>query len=321
MATRKIQNTTISFIYLTDFGNQALEPAGDPEGDDIFVLVDQEAKARHSTQLFDLISKGDIAVLDAEDNPIQDVVKAWDWLLVKPQELPLSEVGDKLWVHSSSKPQKNGQQFYTCWTGAADDVVNGILGAGEPFDLETTIDEPVVYKDFFFDPQFGEIYIHEAYLKWMDSSFGDSMTGYIIASPTQLQPFANLDLVLTPVIGGNKISYSPSGPGTGTHGFAANPTLVPNISGTGDWNYDATNGLAPTFTKDGAYDMYDVVIPVQRFINRIQLHGTCPSYLELDSSDSASLPPGYGLRVQLNNVSNTAWHVHLIVLIYRERTI
>lgn len=313
MTNRIIKNTTASDIFLADFGNQLIEASG---GDDTHTLVDEIYAITNSTQLFNLVNSGDIAVLDVDSNIIVDVLSAWKFLTDHPDELPLSELGDKLAVHPSTKPTVAGKDFYLVWTGAGDDVTNHIIGEGELMGFELVPGTPSLSKEIRFDPQFGDVYIHEGYAKWNNGGAGDHMSAMIMSDPTLLQQVANLDLV----VADDWVTYAPGGAGTGTHGFAATPILVKRgFSKDGDWDYDGTN-LTPNVSGTGGYKISSIERTAHKYINRIPLCFTSGGYNRLTSDETAWLPPGYFIRVTAFNVSDTTWHCAFMFEVYRERT-
>lgn len=94
MATRKIRNTTISDIFLIDFGNQVVKAADDPSGNDIFTFIDEESKIKRSSQIFDLIATGDLVVMDADDADITIASEGWTWVIKDTKEPPKTKDGD-----------------------------------------------------------------------------------------------------------------------------------------------------------------------------------------------------------------------------------
>ena len=133
---------------------------------------------------------------------------------------------------------------------------------------------------------------------------------------TPVQDAQNLDLVIED----DWIKYSPSGPGTGTHGFGGSPVLVPrSFSKDGDWDYDGTN-LTPNFTSTGGFKISSIERNVHRYINKIPCCGSCPTYFSMSSDETTELPAGYFLRINVHNVSNGTWHADVIMEMYRERT-
>ena len=296
MTTRKIQNTTASAIYLTDFGNQLIEAAG---GDDIHDFIDEATAISNSTQLFNLINSGDLVALDADAVAMSDSLAGWKYITERKEDLPLSELGDKLAVHPSTKPTDPNKEFYLVWTGCGDDVTNHSVGEGELLAFAVATGNPTVSKEIRFDPLFGDVYIHEGYAKWDGGSAGDHMSAMIMTDPTPVQQVASLDLVVED----DWIKYSQSGPGTGTHGFAAAPTLVKRtFSKDGDWDYEGGN-LTPNFAGDGLYKISTIERTVHKYINKIPLCGTSGGYDRLTSDETAWLPPGYFIRVTAYNAS------------------
>lgn len=238
--------------------------------------------------------------------------------LVQAVDLPKSmKLGDKITFHESSRPDTADNPLITCWTGAGDDVENHVMWGGDIMGFEMNPGESIKYIDVAFDPQFGDTWIHEAYGMWENASFGDYVNAYTMAPGVPLQQFIDLDLILD----GNKVLYSPGGPGTGTHGFAANPAPVPSVGGAGAWDYSKETGLVPNFTGTGEFDIWTVERLSNQFIAKFPIAGTTYSYVMLQSADSAKLVPPFFLRIEAHNNSNTAWKLWMFLTVYRENSI
>lgn len=236
---------------------------------------------------------------------------------VPVSELPITTDTNKLAVQHSAKPLIPNKVTYVVWTGAGDDLDTHQLSAGPLLSvfLEPGISEKSV--DVKFDPVHGRVWLNEGYLRFQDAGVGDYVSAYIMAPPTQLQQLANLDLIVDEE---NCVKYSPGGPGTGTHGFAATPVLLPrSYSNDGDWDYDGTN-LLPNFTRTGQYRMSTNEKAVHKYFNKIPLVGSCPNYFSMASDDTAELIHPYFVRITFHNVSNTTWNAQVIMEIFRERT-
>ncbi len=233
-----------------------------------------------------------------------------------------SEVGKKkLWVHNSAKPEVDGKQFYVQYTGASDDLVNNIVGGGDPTIVVCEPGNPIEEVRIEFCPEKGDTYIHEAYVMWEGAGWGDSFSVSIHSMPTQLQTIANKDLELENMGAGNFIKFAAGGPGTGTHGFAANPVLVKSVDNLGYWNYNSEDGLLPSMDRTGGFNIFDVDLEVNKFINRVPIFGTSTTYTRIESNDTAWVPPGYYLKVTTHNLSNNTWHLTLFMTLFREQTI
>ena len=259
-----------------------------------------------------------------EETRLDEIIAAH----VKPAEvidvssLPKSTIdGNKLAVHTSAKPEIEGINTYAIWSGSGDDLndLAGGNGQGPLTQIQTEIGVPESYVDIEFNPAYGRVWIHEAYIKFTGGGTGDYMSSVIYAYGVPLQQAVGLDLVVVD----NYITYSALGPGTGTHGFA-DPnkiSLIPRtFSKDGDWDYDAINGLAPNFTGTGLYKMSDIDQPVHRFINKVPCYGNCASYITMSSDETSEMMSGYFARMTAHNVSNTEWHISAIMELYREVT-
>lgn len=234
-------------------------------------------------------------------------------------DTPKSEVGNKIWVHSSSKPEHEGKVFYVQWIGAGDDMTTGDIGEGEILHFSNEPGVLHMQKDLKFHPDNGLVYLHEGYSCYENAGDGDYIDMFIMAEPTQVQPYANLDLIIDPNNG--EVVYSPNGPGTGTHGFAATPVLVDRrFTKTGYWDYDEINSLRPNFTKTGEYDIYTTESIVHRLVVKVPVCGSSGGMRRLVSEDTTQLPSGYFVRLATTNTSNTNWHASFVVCVYREKT-
>lgn len=268
---------------------------------------------------FEHVASGSLIVHD--DHGPLDAMNGWNWIQgnrVKADIQQISEVGEKIWVHNSPKPEKKGRQFYVYWTGSGDDVDNGILGGQDPnfFVMETGTPTNVV--DIKFDHSKGDFYIHEGHLLWDGAGIGDYFEAFVVAEPSLVQPFANLDLILD----GDMIKYAPGGSGTGTHGFAAVPSPVPNWDGTGCWDFDKkTQMLIPNVDCAGRWDLFTVEKNVARFINKIPMYSNSYGFETLDSDDTFRIFPGYFVRCTAHNISDGNWVCTFYMTAFRERTL
>ena len=231
---------------------------------------------------------------------------------------PLSEIdGKKLAVHTSSKPYVPGIKTYAVWTGCGDDVDGTTdIGDGPLVHLDAEVGTPMKSVDVKFLPEAGRVWIHEGYLMFDGGGEGDHMSADICAEPTPTQFQANIDYIFE----NNWMKPAPGGPGTGTHGLAANPILVPRtFSKDGWWDFDGTN-LSFNAEQKGAYHISDIERTVHRYINRIPCTGSSYGYFTMSSNETTELPAGYFMRITQHNVSDTSWHASVIMEIYRERT-
>jgi len=234
--------------------------------------------------------------------------------------LPLSELGNKLAIHSSTKPAPPGnKEFYLVWTGAGDDVQStpNVIGDGQMLQFTLTTGKPTESIEVHFSPDFGDVYVHEGYAKWENGGAGDYLEADVIASATPLQTVANKDLEIVD----NWVKLAAGGPGTGTHGFAASPTLIKRSkSKDGNWDFSAETGLVPNISATGLYKISDIERAVHHYFNKIPTRGNSYGYENLTSDESAWLPPGYFIRVTANNVSDSDWLACVFMEVFREQT-
>lgn len=119
----------------------------------------------------------------------------------------------------------------------------------------------------------------------------------------------------------NWVVSASGSPSNATHGFAGNPILIPRTkSKDGDWDYDPVNGLVPNLNGTGAYKISSIERVVHKYINHIPTHMDSYGYTRLTSDEAAYLPPGYFLRIIIENRSDSNWNCCLFMEVYREQT-
>jgi hypothetical protein len=264
------------------------------------------------------VSNGDLVVDDGV-TPF-DPVTGWEWL--QGNNIPKSEVGTKIWVHQSSKPQIPGRQFHTVWTGSGDDALNDIVGGGERLLFDVTASDTEVVADIAFDvPDQGDVYIHEGYFMWENAPWGAHISIQARCKENVFQTSVNLDLEMESYGDGNRAKYAVGGPGTGTHGWT-NPSihLVPNRLNQGYWDYSEATSLTPA-AGDGDYDILDFDTIVSNFIHQVPVYSTATGFNRLQSSDTSRLAPGYYLKaIVTNGDTPTDWRCWMFMTLHRERT-
>lgn len=325
MAKNNIINKKKTWSFIADKinnSNRKLDYEEKKYGYQVFTV---EGDTRYFINLYAPTSRKAIGADESNDNDYQDFVDNYKDVpdnipprLLSAVTLPefiAKDADNKLAIHESSRPDIGGKAFATYWTGAGDNLDTGEIGGGDLLAILTEPSTVVNSIDVKFDPQYGDVYIHEGYAMWSGAGFGDCLSVEVIAPATQLQTSVNLDYEMDD----HKVKYASGGPGAGTHGFAANPVLVPNRLGTGYWDYNGT--LSYCAGQTGAYDIFDEEQITGRFINRVPVTGTNYSYTMLQSADSSLIPYPYFMRVTAFNYSATEWSIWMILTVYRERTI
>lgn len=271
---------------------------------------------RSSSDLFKLVADGDLIVSNGQID--FSAIEGWMWFTGEG-DLPKSEVGNKLWVHSSGMPVVEGKSFYSIWVGAGDDTDNHIMGGGELLVIQNEPGTPMKYVEMKFDDEVsGEVYLREGCMMWQNAKVGDYINAHIIADASKLQTLVNLDLIIDER---GYVLYSPLGPGTGTHGFASTPLLLPRtFSHDGDWDYNENDGLRPNFSKTGNYKISQNEHLVHKIMQRLPVLGSSAGLTRLVSEDSMRLRSGYKLRIECHNMSDSAWSAAFIITVYKERT-
>lgn len=297
-------------------------------GEYINIPPDDTACLIGENKVFVGIANGDIVINNGSDDigDIAEPTEAWRWLI--GDTMPYSRhLEGKLAVHASSKPEPAGSETFAVWSGCGDDITKAgtadSLFNGEilTFNMDYKPQGPHdVIKDVWFDPYHGKVWIHEAYLKFEGGGVPDCFDAYIMAPGTPVQNMANLDLL---VDDDGYITYSPGGPGTGTHGFAGVPSLLPrSFSKDGDWDFDGTN-LLPNFEGTGEYRININEMAIHRYFINIPLMGSSTTYFTMSSDETATLRNdlGHFIRIVVHNRSNSDWSMSCIMEIFRERTV
>lgn len=253
-----------------------------------------------------------------------DATTGWEWLTGEYVKAEITQIAGlnskKIAAHTSTKPIIDGKTFYATWAGAGDDMTTGEPGAGPLAHVQVATANSEVSQDAFFHPDNGKVHIFDGYLQWQDAAPGDHICVEVRALPTTLQQAVNLDLVVD-VDGW--ISYSTGGPGTGTHGFAATPSLiVRSFSKDGQWDYDTVNGLTPNFTNTGEYKISTDDKLVHRFVNHLPIIGNSYGMFALDSSEATEVPPGLYVRLRGITGANATGSLHITsaMMLWREVT-
>jgi hypothetical protein len=316
MATKIIENITGSDIDIVDLGITV------PTSGTYDLSSKPSQLIANSDDLITQLGSGNIVV---QKDPLADPITYYDIsegvraIYDFHESMPKSTDKIKLAVHQSSKPSRTDSPhaYNTHWTGSGDDTTNHILGGGDLAFLQCTNGNATTTMDAEFDSLFGKIYVLHCYLGFADAGAGDYISASAFAKATPLQQAVDLDYELD----GDRVKYADGGSGTGTHGLAGTPALIPNMTCAGYWNYTEENGLEPSMDQSGCFDIWQIEYEVDRFINKIPVYGTNSITVSLEASDYAELPPGYFLRLTAHNISDTNWKAWFFMECYRERSV
>lgn len=321
-----IYNKTNESIELSDFGITIPSLSQYP-------LHERTSDYRDSNELLSHLYEGTLCVIvDGQELSPSDSVRS----MLARGNIPLSpsgevvvsipkmrsEVGEKLWVHNSAKPQHDGKQYYVFYTGSGDCLGSNTIGCGDPLSIEILSTDTTVTKtlEFVSGIDSGEVYLHDAYFMVDNAGLGDCFSVGVRAHASELQTVANLDLILELTPHGNIVKPSPDGPGTGTHGFAATPVLIKSNRYKGNWDYSSATGLVPNLSGTGKFVIMDTDVLVNTFVNKIPVYGTSTAFTSLRSNDTAWIPPGYYIEITAFNQSGQDWKLIMFTTLFREFT-
>lgn len=290
--------------------------------DNIYRVFCCENNVKYFTILYppskkDIVGKSETNDIDYQDfvNNFKNLIDSNPPYFVVSVDFPtLLKTGNKLQIHESSRPDTKNKQYISCWSSTGDDVVNHVLWGGNSVNIVVDENDTEKYADMKFDPVFGDTWVREGYASWQNVAFGSMISVSVYAEKTNLQTSFGLNLILE----GDLIKYSPSGPGTGTHGFASAPVLVPNYFSNGWWDYDDILGLQPNLSGSGKFDIYNVEKEIMRFINKVYINGTNYNYFRLESKDICKVVYPYFLRFKFTNVPGNSAKILFFASLFRE---
>lgn len=194
-----------------------------------------------------------------------------------------------------------GQWHY--WHGMGDDVANGTVGGGPPFQASADTTTPVSVVWSYRDP----VWIAGGSLKYQGAALGDCID-FVIYAPA------------TPI--------TPNGGNTGNCHLHPSGILIP-AAGNGAWNVDLTTAT-PVPTSDFApfsgfwdyelpadmrgrgvitpgspgtskYHLIPARVDLDKFVQREQLLGTGVNYYEPDNIKVSLCLPGWAFQCTLHN--------------------
>ena len=277
---------------------------------------------REDSDLMQDIANGDVVVNDGTDD--LDPITGWNFILGNKVMAEITQTSStsskKIATHVSTKPIVSDKVFYATWCGAGDDMNTGEVGAGP---LAVIEGDAVAGAKFSqkaeFHPNNGEVHLFDGYIQWEGAAVGDDVCVEVRAAPTVLQQAINLDLV---VDGDGWISYSQSGPGTGTHGFGGVPSLiVRSFSMDGEWDYSSETGLVPNFAGTGGYKISTQDKLVHRFVNRIPVIGSSYGVFTLDSSEATLIPQGLYIQMEACQGANPTGNLKVSCMMFLWRQV
>jgi hypothetical protein len=197
--------------------------------------------------------------------------------------------------------------------GCGDDAAQGI-GAGAEFELQRSSEGEETLEFYFIDT----VWMAAGSAIFKDAAIGDWCSFLLFAPATAVSstPGAG-DCNLVPTGLGFNIVVPAAGDGSHT---LQTPVLVPNAGKTGYWDWDqSTTGhgtITPNVYGKGAFDMFDVELPLAKFANKVPILGTGSVHLGIHNVRSKALYPYWKCRVTLHNHDGAhtvlfAWHLVL----------
>ena len=278
---------------------------------------------REDSDLMQDIANGDVVVNDGSVD--LDPIAGWGFILGNKVQAEITQVSSgtdrKIATHTSTKPIVDGKTYYATWAGAGDDMATGEAGAGPLAVVEIATANTDGMQDAHFHPDNGEVHLFDGYIQWEGAGVGDEICVEVRAAPSPvIDHTVSLDLV---VDGDGWVSYSQSGPGTGTHGFAGVPSLiVRSFSKDGEWDYSSATGLVPNFAGTGHYKISTQDKLVHRFVNRLPMIASSYGIFSIDSTEATLVPQGLYVRMHAHTGDNPTGNlkVSCMMMLWREVT-
>lgn len=211
-------------------------------------------------------------------------------------------------LSTTVRPQRNTLDWPEYWSDKGDDLETNTIAAGQNMYVSgsTEGDHSILIR--FNEP----IQVHGGEA-WLTTTFNKddffSVELFAGASPVDLMPsgYGNCNLV---PIGGDAHLVVPSE--TGTHlvdldtkiGTSSVHQVSPvPAGGTGYWNYDTdTNEITPSTPGEGDYNLFDVEIPMQKFLNHVRIREDLSQFL---GADAKLVLPHWTWRVTLHHPAGT----------------
>jgi hypothetical protein len=229
-------------------------------------------------------------------------------------------------------PRKRGLTTY--FTGSSDNQASSLFVGGNVIESAKLKGHHVVsgpvqsvgYVDF--NCMMNETYLHEGYLQW-SGALNDELTVEIVPKVTPFTTGSGTNFQTA----GNQVLIVPA-IGTGDLVIADGSwNLVQvtadefgNPKGLGFWNadYDTSTGLFHNLTPapfgNGAFNMFKVEYPLDRFINKVPVLGNGSQLLE--TADSVQLGHGMRVKVTANTIgADHEWWWNASLVMFRKKTV
>jgi len=309
-----LENTTLLDVDIDDLG--ALVEVGT-----LYTLGSEDiSNAKTSEDLALLIASGDLRLVKTE-TPLTyyTVSEALSHILSGGvQKLPQVAGENKLWVQQTAMPVRDALRTTTVYTSRGDDLSTPTMSEGTEIWLDLAASDTTKSVDLEWSASFGKMWLHEGWVSYKGAGPKDNVSAIVVAGATPM--IANPSG--TYVIVDTKVVYVGTGNGTiGTHSLGGIPTLVESLAKTGNWNYDADSAtpLTPNLSSEGKYNIFTVDKIVENFISKFLITGASAHPIHFSPSQAQEFPPGYKLRIQVENKSGTIFQVWGGLTLYRER--
>jgi hypothetical protein len=218
------------------------------------------------------------------------------------------------------------------WCGQADDVGAGSIGGGAEFRVQLTAvgDTDITYQ--FVHP----IRLGGGWLYWTEAEYGDYAEMQVIAPATAGTYNAGAGAYAKLAIGGGaSVFVHPSTPGAGgadwdidlSETLNANVDFtkavpVPAPGGDGFFTYSSSTGVLTFTPGTGSHNLFDVAIPLSRFVRKLWLLGSGNQSLNVMDNVPAMVHPQWQCKVTGHRESGTGNTRSLVwtMLISRDTT-
>jgi|SRR5271166_640388 len=161
------------------------------------------------------------------------------------------------------------------FAGAGDSGV--VVGGGPSFQFSTVADGYDGYLEWQFRDM---VYIDGGYIFYQNAQLGDTIDYYAYAPATALNTtYATQSCTIDGYGGAAGVLIYPVVSGGPYNIDLSLATPIPNLAGTGQWNWSAPNNLGkgtitPNYNGSGNFDLYTVQITITRFMVTVPLLGS-----------------------------------------------
>ena len=213
------------------------------------------------------------------------------------------------------------------YTGAGDDITNGIRLGGQEFEISSS-----AIEDVTFEFQFMEwVYLAGGGIYYEGAKIGDNITYKVYAPATVAANNPGIGAYDKLDLGGFNM-YVPNTSSSGDWDLDLTEKLNPNVGftkvtpvpspdGTGFFDYDADTGLITlNQTQTGGYNLFDIPIDIATFINKVPMLGANTTQLTVPAIKPKKILPHWIHKITFHHEYTQPVSLSWFLYAAREKT-